>query len=238
MQLRERSDTFFRGFLVLFVAGVIAGAFGATETLAAQLMPPPPKEVVVNALEMSLGSTGLIPPALAPVIEGYATNAVSLVYELEQLPPQAGAWAIPLANALDWVGTTTSTPYNLGYIGWTLLAGLIFGGVASWLGGRNDLNKMLGLTALAAAPQVFLAIPALLAALATLTGITALTGLNGLFGLVISLWSAVIYVKATAVAQQFSLGRAIASIALGLVLLAGLVLVMTLLIAFAFAQFV
>lgn len=238
VQLRGRSDTFFRGFWVLFVAGVIAAAFGATQTLALKLFPPPPKEVIVNAMQMALGTNSLIPASLQPTVQSYAVNSASLAYEISQLPPQAGAWAAPLANALNWLGTVASTPFDLSYIGWTLLGGLIIGGVAGSLGGKNDLNKMLGLTALAAAPQAFNAIPALLATLATLTGVTALASLNGLFVLLIALWSAVIYVKATAVAQQFTVGRAIGSIVLGVAALALMVILLTCLIAWAFAQFV
>lgn len=236
VQLRERSDTFFRGFMVLFVAAVIAGAFGATENLAARLAPPPPKDAVILATQRALGVDSLVPAALQPAVNAYVTNIASLQYELAQLPPGAGAWAKPLADGLDWIGTMLSTPFTLGYAGWMLLGGLIFGSVAARLGGRNDLNKMLGLTCLAAAPQVFNAIPALLGALATVTGMSALTGLNGILVLLIALWSAVIYVKATAVAQNISIGRAVASVAIGYAILAGLVFVMIALIAFAMGR--
>jgi hypothetical protein len=238
VQLRERSDTFFRGFWVLFVAGVIAAVFGATQTLALKLVPPPPKEVIINSVQLALGNNPWIPSGMQSTVQSYAVNSASLAYELSQLPPQVGASAIPLANALDWLGTVISTPFDLSYIGWTLLGGLIIGGVAASLGGKNDLNKMLGLTALAAAPQAFNAIPAFLATLATLTGITALTSLNGLMALAFALWSAVIYVKATAVAQQFTIGRAIGSIALGVGALALMVVLLTCIIAWAFGQFV
>lgn len=237
VQLRERSDTFFRGFWVLFVSGAIAGVFGATQTLALRLVPPPPKEVIINALQMALGTNSLIPPAMQPMAQSYAVNSASLAYEISQLPPQVGEWAIPLKNALYWLGTVVSTPFDLSYIGWTLLGGLIIGGVAGSLGGKNDLNKMLGLTALAAAPQAFNTIPALLATIATLTGVTALTSLNGLMVFVFTLWSAVIYVKATAVAQQFTMGRAVGSIVIGVGALALMVFLLTCIIAWAFGQF-
>lgn len=228
VELRERSDTFLRGFGVLLVAGIIAGAFVATEMLVGQIAQPA-KDAVVAQVQAGLAQSQM-PPAFRGMVEAYVLNAISMIYELEHLPPQAGEWATPLATGLDWLGTTSSTPFNFGYVGWTLLGGLLFGGVALWFGGRGDLNKMLGLTALAAAPQAFNALPALLTTLATLTGISALTGLNGLFGLVIALWSAAIYVKATAVAQNFSIGRALASIALGLAILVGLVVALIILI--------
>ena len=228
VQLRERSDTFLRGFLVLAVAGVIAGAFVATEMLVTQLALPS-KDAAVAQVQAGMAQAQ-IPPAFRGMAEAYVLNAVSMVYELEHLPPQAGAWATPLATGLDWLGATLRTPFNFGYVGWTVVGGLLFGGVALWFGGRGDLNKMLGLTALAAAPQVFNALIVLLTTLATLTGISALTGLNGLLGLGIALWSAVIYVKATAIAQNFSVGRAVASIALGLAILVGLVVALIVLL--------
>lgn len=238
VQLRERSDTFLRGFMVLFLAAVIAGAFAATETLVAQLVPPPSKQAVLDAVTSQLGQNSSIPPGMQPLVEAYVLNTVSMIYELERLPPRAGEWAKPLVTGLDWIGTTLSTPFNFGYAGWMLFAGLLFGGVAGWLGGRGDLNKMLGLTALAAAPQAFNAIPALLNTLATLTGISALTGLNDLLGIIIALWSAAIYVQATAVAQNFSIGRALASIALGIAILVGLVLALILLMVLLIGWFV
>ncbi len=236
-QLRERSDTFFRGFWVLLLAGLIAGAFGATQTFAATLIPPPPKEVVLNALQNALGVNSLMPPALQPLAQAYAANMASLWYEISQLPPQVGDWAQPLANALRWFGVTASTPFNWSYIGWTLLGGLIIGSVAASLGGKNDLNKMFGLTALAAAPQAFNALPALLATAATLTGVSALTSLNGAIELILALWSAAIYIKATAVAQRFGLGRAVVAVGIGVGALALLVALLTGVIAWAFGRF-
>jgi hypothetical protein len=237
-QLRERSDVFFQGFVVLFVAAWIAGAFGATQTLAARAVPPPSEDAVLAQVQAALAQAQM-PSANRVMVEGYAVNVVSMIYELAQLPPQAGEWGRPLALLLDWLGTFLSAPFAFGFVGWTLFAGLLFGAVALWfLGGRGTLKQILGLTALAAAPQAFTAIPALLATLATLTGVSAFTALNGLFGLILALWSAAIYVQATAVAQHFSVGRAIASIAIGLMLLAAIVLLGILFVAFAIGRVV
>jgi hypothetical protein len=235
-QLRERSDVFFQGFVVLFVAALIAGAFGATQTLAARAVPPPSEEAVLAQAQAALAQSQ-IPPAYRPMAEGYAVNVASMIYELAQLPPQAGEWGRPLARLLDWLGTVLSAPFAFGFIGWTLFAGLLFGAVALWLlGGRGTLKQILGLTALAAAPQAFTALPALLSTLATLTGVSAFTALNGLFGLVIALWSAAIYVQATAVAQSFSIGRALASIVIGFVILAIVALSALLFLVFAIGR--
>lgn len=237
VQLRERSDTFLRGFMVLFVTALVVGAFAATQSSAEQWTAPS-KEAVLAEIKSGMESSGSIPPEVLPLAENYAFNVASMIYEISQLPPQGGAWAKPFANVSNWVGTLLSWSFSWGYAGWMLFGGLLFGSAAIALGGRGDLNKMLGLTCLAAAPQILNAIPALLGVIATLTGFAALTGLNGIFGFVIAIWSAVIYVKATAIANSISIGRAVAAIALGYVVLAGILLFLTVLIVWVFGQFV
>ena len=221
VQLRARSDTFLRGFMVLFVTALVVGAFAATQTLVQQWTAPS-KQVVLAEIKSGMESTGAIPPEILPLAENYAFNVASMIYEITQLPPQIGAWAKPLADGFNWLGTLLSWSFSWGYAGWMLFGGLLFGSVAMALGGRGDLNKMLGLTALAAAPQILNAIPALLSIIATITGLAALTGLNDIFGFVIVIWSAIIYIKAMAIAQQISIARALAAIVLGYVVLAGL----------------
>lgn len=234
--LRAQSDVFWRGFLVLFIAAVVAGFFGATTTFAASLIPPPPKDVVMRSVQIAFEQQFGSLPQIAPILRPYLEEGTSLGYELSQLPPRVGAWATPFVNLFNTIGTALVTPSSFSYIGWTLLAGLLFGASSRWFGGKGELNQVLGLTALAAAPQIFNAVPALLATIATLTGITALTSLNGIIFLVTTLWSAAIYVKGLSVAQDFSIGRSVGAIIAGFAAIAAILIFFVLLIAWAIGR--
>lgn len=228
-QLRERADAFLYGFVVLAIAVLISGAVTllADAVRASQSVSREQVLAQANAIfEQNYNG----PPAMRAQIQPYVTESASMIYELEQLEPQAGAIARPVGNVLRYIGNVFALPFQWAYVGWTLFAALLFGTVAWWLGGRGSLNQMLGLTALAAAPQIFLVIPALLTLFAALTNLSALTCVNGLIGFAIALWSAVIYVKATSVAQQISIARALGAIVLGYVLVIGIVIAMAILL--------
>ena len=105
----------------------------------------------------------------------------------------------------------------MGYAFWVLL-------VAKLLGGRATLSQMLGCTALYVAPQI-------------LTILQVIPCLGAILGFVAFVWGLVIYVKATAVANELSSGRALlaailpAAVLIGLILLFVIPLVLLIVIA-------
>jgi hypothetical protein len=216
--LRGKSDVFLRGFLVLFVAGLIAGAFAALDTAIRDFLPPPTQQQVIDSALDSFRSSYRGSPEMAPLIEGYVREGASMVYELLSLEPRAGQTARPIGTILTAVGSMLALPFSWAWAGWLLFAGLLIHFTSRLLGGRAGIAQMLGLTALAAAPQVFLAVNSLLGFLVATTGVP-LGWLTSLLGFVVAVWAAVIYIKATAVAQDFSMARALGAIALGYVLL-------------------
>jgi hypothetical protein len=147
-----------------------------------------------------------------------------MIYEIEVLPPRAGEAARPVTALLNYFGLVLATPFSWQWIGWTLFAGLVIHFSSRLLGGRASMAQMLGLTCLAAAPQIFTALTALFTLLAVLGRVGALDTIGTLLGGLIALWSAVVYVKATAVAQQITWLRSLGAIALGF----GLVLALAL----------
>lgn len=229
--LRERSDVFYRGFLVLLFGGLIAGVFAGLVSFVDQFLPPPPKQIIIETAVEGFRGSYQGPEALKPLIEQYISESVSMVYDLIALPPRAGEGARPMVALLEWLGTTLTMPLTFAFMGRILFAGLVIQLTSRGLGGRASIAQMLGLSCLAAAPEVFTALPSLLTLFADVSGMEAIRAPNGLLGLLISLWELAIYVKATAVAQQFSMGRALGAIALGV----GLVIVLAVLAAFVIA---
>lgn len=225
LTLRERSDVFLRGFLVLLVVGIAVGFAVGLEGVSRKAVPSVSKAQVLEQIESRLNTGPQMPPALRALIESYVTESVSMVYEIIALTPRGGEFARPIASFLVLVGTTVAVPFSWPWAGWLLFAGLVFHLTSRWLGGRAGIAQMLGLTVLAAAPQIFLVVSSLFTILQTLLGVP-LGFLVSLIGFIVAVWSAVLYIKATGVAQGFSWLRALGAIALGYVLMIGSVILL------------
>lgn len=219
--LRERSDVFYRGFLVLLLVGLFAGLFASGADLATRVLRPANERLITQEALRGFENSYTGPAEGRPVIESYITEGVGMGFEITRLPPQAGAAFRPFARLLNWLGQAASVPFGVGYLGMLLLGGLLVHLAARWLGGRAGISQMLGLSALAFAPHLLDPISSLLVLAGALTGTGALTTIENLIGFVVLVWGVAIYVKATAVAQGFSYGRAVGAvlIALGLGLL-------------------
>lgn len=237
VSLRERSDVFLRGFLVLLVVGLAVGFAAGLEGVSHKVSPPPSQAQILAQVEAGLNTGPRVPPEFRALIESYVTEIVSLVYEIIALTPRGGEFARPIASFLVLVGTTVAVPFSWPWAGWLLFAGLVFHLTSRWLGGRAGIAQMLGLTALAAAPQLLLVVGSLFTILQTLLGVP-LGFLVSLIGFVVAVWSAVLYIKATGVAQGFSWLRALGAIALGYVLMIGGVILLILLFGLLVGLFV
>lgn len=226
--LRERSDVFLRGFLVLLVVGIVVGLFMGLEGASRELLPPPTKEQVIATALESFNAQYTGPAAMRSEIEPYVVDIASLVYEILVLSPRAGEIARPISTVLVVIGTTLTTPFSSAWAGWLLFAGLVFHLTSRWLGGRAAMSQMLGLTALAAAPQLLLVIGSLLGILQNISG-APIGILSSLIVFIVAIWSALVYIFATSVAQGFSLLRAVGAIALGFAVLIGVLIVLVVL---------
>ncbi len=148
-----------------------------------------------------------------------------MAFEIANLRPQAGAWARPIADAVRWLGGTIAFPFG-NYLSSLLLIGLLVHLAARWLGGRAGIAQLLGVTALSAAPELFLSpLQSLISMGAAMAGAPGLTSINGLLRFISFLWGLAIYIKAAALTEEFTIGRAIGAVALMVVLLVAIVLV-------------
>ncbi|TAH52146.1 MAG: hypothetical protein EYC68_07555 [Chloroflexota bacterium] len=227
--LRERSDVFLRGFLVLLFAALVAGLFASLGGAIREVAPPRDREQVIEQIVDNFLFNFRSTPEARDLMEAYIREGVSMVLEISALPPRAGEIARPVRAITTYVGNVLATPFQWGWAGWLLFAGLLFQFSSRLLGGRASMAQMLGLTSLAAAPQIFTSLTSLLALIGTMGGVGWFGSVNALLTFLIAVWSAVIYVKATSVAQNFSIGHAIGAIALGIGILIGIALVFSIL---------
>ncbi len=218
--LREYSDVFLRGVLVVLIVGLVAGAFEAAANVLNNATGSENPAAVSQAVIQSVDQSGTMPAAYRSMIEDYVREGVSMVIEIGNLPPQAGDFFRPVARFLEWLGQTISTPFSLGYLGWMLLAGLLVHLTSYWLGGRGTMAQMLGLSALAFAPKILNPLSTILVWLESATGSGAFGSLNFVVGWVLFFWGIAIFVKATCVAQGLSIGRALLAAILAFVIVA------------------
>lgn len=230
--LRERSDVFLRGFIVVFLVGLLAGAFAAGTELTTRVFRPANERLVTQEALRGFENSYNGPPSFRSMIGSYITEGVAMAFELSRLPPNSGAAFRPFARLLNWLGESISMPFGRSFLGFLLFVGLLVHLASRWLGGRAGVAQMLGLSALSFAPFILDPIASLLRLAGSLSGTVIFGPVESLIGFVAFLWGAVIYVKATAIAQGFSYGRAVGAIliALGITALA-LVLIATIVAA-------
>lgn len=237
--LRGQSDVFQRGFTVLFLVALVVGLFASLNTLIEPLSPPLSRDQVIEQARQTGGlsiynARYYGPEEFRAQYEAYASEIAAMFYDLQTAQPNTGPAAPWLEAILGYIGQVLALPWSWSFAGILLFQGLLFHLTARWLGGRAGMAQMLGLTSLASAPMLFSSVTSLFTLLATLGGIGLLGGLTGLLGFIITIWSGVVYVKAMAVAQQFSIARAIGAIVLGILLLLGLAILAVILVGVLF----
>jgi hypothetical protein len=215
--LRERSDVLYRGFLVVFLVGFLAGAFAAGSEFTTSELRPQNEAIVTQEALRGFENSYTGAPEVRSMIESYITEGVAMGFELDRLPPNAGPGFHPFARLLRWLGQSIAAPFAWGFLGYLLLGGLLVHQSSRWLGGKAGLAQMLGVSALSFAPIVLDPISSLLRLAGNLSGSGTFSPVESLIGLVVFVWGTVIYVKATAIAQQFSYVRAVGAILLALV---------------------
>lgn len=206
---REARDTFRKGVLLVVVITLLAGSLSFVVSTVKGILPPrwdAQREKVENQIsqvfeflpfEMDAGTKRMV--------VGSIEAGLDIGFEIAQLPTPLPR---PVKGFLQALGGWITAPLLrlggwMGYAFWVLL-------VAKLLGGRATLSQMLGCTALYVAPQ-------------SLTILQVIPCLGSILGFVAFVWGLLIYVKATAVANEFSLGRALLAAVLPAAVLIGLI---------------
>jgi hypothetical protein len=210
---RDRRDVFFQGFLIIVVIALLVGmpAFISNVVRAVQL---PTSEAqleeaagqIENGLKQIEPLLGFMPtearqqlPEIARMVKTWIAAGVEISTLDTTLPRPLGALLQALGSWLSLPFTASGFPLSvvsmvtwLGYGLWVML-------LAKLLGGRGTLAGFLGTSALYAVPHV-------------LSFFAWIPCLGAILSLVAFLWGIVIYVKATVVSHELSLGRAIVAV--------------------------
>jgi hypothetical protein len=206
---REARDTFRKGVLLVVVIILLAGSLSFVVSTVKGFLPPrwgARREKVGSQISQVFEFLPIEMDAKTErMITGSIEAGLDIGFEIAQLPTPLPR---PVKDFLQALGGLITAPLLrlggwMGYAFWVLLA-------AKLLGGRATLSQMLGCTALYVVPQI-------------LTILQVIPCLGPILGLVAFVWGLVIYVKATAVANELSLGRALLAVILPAAVLIGLI---------------
>jgi hypothetical protein len=206
---REARDTFRKGVLLVVVVTLLAGSLSFIVSTVKGILPPrwdAEREKVENQISQVLEFLPFEMDAETErMIVGSIEAGLDIGFEIAQLPTPLPR---PVKGFLQALGGWITAPLLrlggwMGYAFWVLL-------VAKLLGGRATLSQMLGCTALYVVPQI-------------LTILQVIPCLGAILGFIAFIWGLVIYVKATAVANELSLGRALLAAILPAAVLIGLI---------------
>jgi hypothetical protein len=222
-QFKRAADVFLRGFVVLVIVALIVGAFNSgVEKLSEAVKPTPTLAEVQRQVAEGFRQNYYGPAEMQPMIEGYIRDGVQMVYSIIALEPRFVPRGV--TSFLEWIGETISTPLQFGWVGWLLLGGVFVHFAARWLGGKGTIAQLVGLGALAFLPRLLDVLSALVQLVVNLTGVDALGLIGSLIGWIVLIWSVAMYVKATSVAEELSLGRAVGAIVIAGAVMVGIVI--------------
>ncbi len=145
----------------------------------------------------------------------YAKIWINVGFDIAEMPT-----ILPrqIDTILQAVGNFISSPFN--GMGFWMFYTLLVLVCAKILGGRATVQQMLGLTALYMVPHILDVLIKLLGLVPTVGG-----GIAFPLGLITFFWGLAVYVKATAVSNEFSMGRAVFAVLLPMIIMYLLVMI-------------
>jgi len=200
-----------RGLLLLVIVSLLAGFFPLASRLAGSFGRVDMDQIerdVLNQIQQQLQmNPAWQDPELRAIFEENFKLGFAIARQVVSLRPNVSFLPGWLENVLRALGEWLSTPLAwlgawAGYALWVML-------FAKLLGGRATLERLLAATTLFVVPQVLNVLTELLNLLGRIPVAGAcFGGLGLLVSLAATVWSAVVYVKATAAANEFSLAKA------------------------------
>jgi hypothetical protein len=206
---REARDAFRKGVFLVVIITLLAGSLSLVVSTVKGFLPPKwdaQRDEVEDQISRVFKFLPLEMDAETErMIVGSIEAGLDIGFEIAQLPTPLPR---PVKDFLQALGGWVTAPLLrlggwMGYAFWVLL-------VAKLLGGRATLSQMLGCTALYVAPQI-------------LTILQVIPCLGPILAFVAFVWGLVIYIKATAVANELSPGRALLAAILPAAVLIGLI---------------
>jgi hypothetical protein len=228
-RLRERRNVFAEGFLIVLIVSLLAGLPSLVTQAVQSLQGRPSAEVEVaearataafeNALDQAQVFLQGLPASMREQILDQAREnfriGLDIGTRIAALPTRLPQ---PVAQILKHFGQWASRPFSgagiplaaaslgawLGYGIWVML-------FAKLLGGRASLAGFFGTSAIFTVPHLLLIL-------------RWVPYLGGVLALIAFVWGLALYIKATAVAHEITLDRAIFAVAFLPILLPGIVL--------------
>jgi len=196
VKFKTSHNVFARGVLLIVVVSLIVRLVGSVVQLVGGLTAPPFSvqrqsiEQEISRAFRSMPSMDADMEMLEEAIQEWASIGLDIAESIGHLPTPLPR---PAGRILRAIGNTVSAPL-LRLSGWMFFTLIVFV-VAKLMGGRATVQEMLGTTALYIIPHV--------------AGVlNPITCLRTLAWVVATVWGIVIYVKATAVANEIDNGRA------------------------------
>ncbi len=195
-EFKTSRNVFARGILLVAVVSLIVGLVGSTVQLVGSLAAPPYSvqrqliEEEINRAFRNMPEMGADVEMLQRTVLAWADLGLGIAESISRLPTPLSH---PAGRVFRAIGSVISAPLvRLG--GWMFFTLIVFV-VAKLMGGRATVQEMLGTTTLYIVPHI--------------AGVlTPIACLRTLVWVVATVWGVVIYVKATAVANEIDNGRA------------------------------
>lgn len=213
VRFNDLPHVFERGLLIVLVVALLVGAVNGLVGLVSDLRAAPQllarqqaKDAALDTFERWQSYFPLSPDLREPIVK-YLEIGIDIKYDIAEL---STPFVKPVRAVFRAAGHILSTPFSflsgwMGYTLWVLLAAKI-------LGGRAHLQNMLGMTALQFLPSLLLVLQ-------------PIPYLGPVVGIIAFIWGALIYIKATAVANEMPTIRGFLAVILPLVVLIALILI-------------
>jgi hypothetical protein len=206
-RLRDSGDAFARGITLLVVIALIVGLVTAAAGFIQQVTAGTPEQQVERARQQFLQgiqtarafSGGSGSEQFWQIFDENVNAGFQMGANIARIAQQTTPLPAPVGDLFKAVGNFLSYPW--GRIGGWMFYSILVLIIAKLMGGAATVQEMLGVSAL-------YSIPHLLDAL----GFIPCAGF--LLGVVAFFWGLVIYVKATAVANRFTTGKAVVAVVL------------------------
>jgi hypothetical protein len=224
-RLKHSADVFVRGLLIIVIVSLIVGLVTSAVGFVKEVTAPPPeaameevRQSIQQAFQMAENFGAEIDPKIWKSIEANMDAGFRIGARVAEIERTTTRLPAPIGDLFEAVGAFVSYPF--GWMSTWMSYGLLVLIFAKLMGGRATIQQMLGTTSLVAVPHL-------------LDLFTFIPCLGVLLGLVAFVWGLVVYVKSTAVANDFGLGKAILAVFLPIIIPFVLLIVLILIIVVA-----
>ena len=201
--LKASPDVFRKGLTILVVVGLIVGLVTALVGTAQGLLANPAADLAQARAATEQQMKQFMPPEASAMFLDNMSMGFRIAERIERETKS------PLPHSVrvvfQQIGVIVSYPF--GWLGSLLLYGALVHIAARLLGGRGTIAQMWGLTSLTVGPYILSVVTVLVNVIPFAGGCLAF-----LIGIAEFFWGAAIYVKATSVAHEQSLGRGLAAV--------------------------